>query len=40
LPRLTRLIVNPQVAAAGGGTMSSSVGAGDVALELMGRNVP
>lgn len=38
LPRLTRLIVNPQVAAAGGGAIASSVGGGDVAMELMGRN--
>jgi len=38
LPRLTRLIVNPQVAAGGAGSMSSSIGAGDAAMELMGRN--
>ena len=40
LPRLTRLIVNPRVAAAQTGTMTSSLGGGDAALELMGRNVP
>jgi hypothetical protein len=38
LPRLTRLIVNPQVAAGGAGSMSSSIGAGDAAMELMGRD--
>lgn len=40
LPRLTRIIINPQTAAGGAGTAASNMGAGDVAQQLLGTKLP